>query len=429
MIDKVFKHPYSNFMNIEKMDISRQDVPRHIYTVDELTKSIKLILEENLGDIWVKGEVSNCRKAASGHIYLTLKDDKSVVRAVLFRGYQSSIKFELEDGLTVIVHGNVSVFEKRGEYQIIIDFMEPEGLGALQLAFEQLKKKLAEEGLFDEAYKKRIPPFPDTVGVITSPTGAAIRDILNVIGRRYSGVHIIVYPTLVQGSEAAQSIAVAIEKANERNEVEVLIVGRGGGSTEDLWPFNEEVVARAIYKSHIPVISAVGHEIDFTISDFVADLRAPTPSAAAELVVRNKSELIRQLKDRTGRLVQAVQNMVQLKVEMLSRYTTDALRTRTENILREKQLVLDDLEKMLGIHVTDILEKKRSSFEKLAGELNVLSPLNTLSRGYAIISRSMDNRPVFSFSEVQRDEEIKSMLKDGVIFSRVLKTEKHKHEL
>jgi len=419
MIDKPFKLPYSNSMDIKKADVSR-----HIYTVDELTRSIKLILEENLGDIWVKGEVSNCRRAASGHIYFTLKDDKSVVRAVLFKGYQSGIKFEIEDGLTVIAHGNVSVFERRGEYQIIIDFIEPEGLGALQLAFEQLKKKLAEEGLFDESHKKPIPPFPETVGVVTSPTGAAIRDILNVIGRRYSGVHIIVYPTLVQGTEAAQSIAGAIEKANERDEVEVLIAGRGGGSTEDLWPFNEEVVARAIYKSHIPVISAVGHEIDFTISDFVADLRAPTPSAAAELVVRNKVELISQLKGLTVRLLQAVQNMMQLKAEILSRYTPDALRNSVDKILREKQLVLDDLEKMLSIRMADILKKTRAAFEKMVGELNVLSPLNTLSRGYAIITKTRDKKPVFSVSGLEKNEEIKSTLKDGAIFSTVRRTEK-----
>jgi len=419
MIDKPFKLPYSNSMDIKKADVSR-----HIYTVDELTRSIKLILEENLGDIWVKGEVSNCRRAASGHIYLTLKDGKSVVRAVLFRGYQSGIKFEIEDGLNVIAHGKVSVFERRGEYQIIIDFIEPEGLGALQLAFEQLKKKLAEEGLFDDAHKKPIPPFPETVGIVTSPTGAAIRDILNVIDRRYSGVHIVVYPTLVQGTEAAQSIAGAIEKANERDEVEVLIVGRGGGSTEDLWPFNEEVVARAIYKSHIPVISAVGHEIDFTISDFVADLRAPTPSAAAELVVQNKVELISQLKGLTVRLLQAVQNMMQLKAEMLSRYTPDALRNSVDKILREKQLVLDDLEKMLSIRMADILKKTRAAFEKMVGELNVLSPLNTLSRGYAIITKTRDKKPVFSVSGLEKDEEIKSTLKDGTIFSTVRRTEK-----
>jgi exodeoxyribonuclease VII large subunit len=409
------------------MNIKQTEQTRHIYTVDGLTRSIKSILEENLGDIWVKGEISNCRKAASGHMYLTLKDDKSVIRAVLFRGYQSGIKFEIEDGLTVIVHGNISVFEKRGEYQIIIDFLEPEGVGALQLAFEQLKKKLAEEGLFDETLKTPIPPFPGTVGVVTSPNGAAIRDILNVIGRRYSGMHIIVYPTLVQGGEAAQSIAGAIERANERDEVEVLIVGRGGGSAEDLWPFNEEVVARAIHNSHIPIISAVGHEIDFTISDFVADLRAPTPSAAAELVVRNKTELIRQLRDLAARLVQSVQSMVHLQVEILSRYSHDALRTKIENILREKQLVLDDLEKMLAIRISDVHKKTRSSLEKLVGELDVLSPLNTLSRGYAIISRSRDRKPVFSILKVHPDEEIQSMLKDGIIFSTVQKTEKLPH--
>ncbi len=359
-------------------------------------------------------------------MYFTLKDERAVIRAVLFKGYQKGVRFEIENGLKLIVHGALSVFEKRGEYQIIVDFLEPEGLGALQLAFEQLKEKLQKEGLFDESKKRPIPVFPNVVGVITSETGAAIRDILNVIGRRYSGVRIIIYPTLVQGDEAAHSIARAVQRANERKEVDVLIVGRGGGSIEDLWPFNEEVVARALYKSKIPVISAVGHEIDFTIADFVADVRAPTPSAAAEIVVRNKVELLRTYADLHKRLFETMERAVQSRREQLSRFTVGALQDKVNRLIREKQMSLDDLTRSLTATMETTLTRLRGRFEKLVGQLNVLSPLATLSRGYSIVSRRRDGKTVLSINDVAPGEEISTLVPDGRVYSRVRDVEKNK---
>jgi exodeoxyribonuclease VII large subunit len=390
-----------------------------VLTVSELTRTIKLLLEESLPQVWLKGEVSNCRRAVSGHLYFTLKDERAVIRAVLFRGYREGIRFQVEDGLTLVVHGSVSLFEKRGEYQIIVDFAEPEGRGALQLAFEQLKERLKEEGLFDRERKRPIPPFPDAVGVVTSESGAAVRDILNVISRRHSGLRVVLYPTLVQGAGAAEQIAEAIRTANRRAEVDVLIVGRGGGSLEDLWPFNEEVVARAIYESGIPVISAVGHEIDFTISDFVADLRAPTPSAAAELVVQNKEELLKRHRDLTGRLLSGIRRILSQRAELLDRYTVDTLAVRMTSLMREKTMALDEAHKMLHLGMDLALREQRGRLQELAGRLNVLSPLGTLARGYSVTSRESDGATVSSVRAVKAGEAIRSRVADGVIRSTV----------
>lgn len=408
------------------MDLEKITPLRNVLTVSDLTRMVKQLLESNYTDLWVSGEVSNYTRASSGHMYFTLKDERAVIRAVLFKGYQKGVRFEIENGLKLIVHGALSVFEKRGEYQIIVDFLEPEGLGALQLAFEQLKEKLQKEGLFDESKKRPIPVFPNAVGVITSETGAAIRDILNVIGRRYSGVRIIIYPTLVQGDEAAHSIARAVQRANERKEVDVLIVGRGGGSIEDLWPFNEEVVARALYKSKIPVISAVGHEIDFTIADFVADVRAPTPSAAAEIVVRNKVELLHTYADLHKRLFETMERAVQSRREQLSRFTAQALQDKVNRLIREKQMSLDDLTRSLTATMETTLTRLRGRFEKLVGQLNVLSPLATLSRGYSIVSRRRDGKTVLSINDVAPGEEISTLVPDGRVYSRVRDVEKNK---
>jgi len=397
---------------------------RNILTVSEITKKIKYLLIENFSDIWVRGEVSNCKTAASGHIYLTLKDETAVIKAVLFRGNQKDIQFELEDGLKVIVHGNLDLFDRRGEYQIIIDYIEPEGIGALQLAFEQLKEKLFKEGLFDTAHKVPIPPFPDTIGIITSPSGAAIRDILNVIGRRYRGIRIIIYPTLVQGESASSEIAQAIEKANSRKEVDVLILARGGGSLEDLWPFNEEIVARAIYNSKIPLISAVGHEIDFTISDFVADLRAPTPSAAAELVVQNKKEVLEKLRELVLRLNRTIKRFIEQKREKVAYYSPDQLLRRIENILIQKNFILDDSTRSLFINMDSIYKASKSTFETLVGRLEALSPLATLSRGFAFVSRIPEKKPLTSIKEVNKGDDIKTRLKDGTFYSTVTDIDK-----
>lgn len=408
------------------MDLEKITPLRNVLTVSDLTRMVKQLLESNYTDLWVSGEVSNYTRASSGHMYFTLKDERAVIRTILFKGYQKGVRFEIENGLKLIVHGALSVFEKRGEYQIIVDFLEPDGLGALQLAFEQLKDKLQKEGLFDESKKRPIPVFPNAVGVITSETGAAIRDILNVISRRYSGVRIIIYPTLVQGDEAAHSIARAVQRANERKEVDVLIVGRGGGSIEDLWPFNEEVVARALYKSKIPVISAVGHEIDFTIADFVADVRAPTPSAAAEIVVRNKVELLRTYADLHKRLFETMERAVQSRREQLSRFTAQALQDKVNRLIREKQMSLDDLTRSLTATMETTLTRLRGRFEKLVGQLNVLSPLATLSRGYSIVSRRRDGKTVLSINDVAPGEEISTLVPDGRVYSRVRDVEKNK---
>ena len=265
---------------------------RYIYKVSELTSSIKLILEDSFPNIWVEGEISNLKSPSSGHIYFTLKDDRSELKSVFFKSDNEKIKFDIKDGMHVICSGRISLYEKQGVYQLYVTGLEPKGVGALQLAFEQLKEKLFKEGLFDESRKKPLPMLPDRIGIVTSPTGAAIGDMLKVLKRRFSNVEILINPVKVQGEGAKEEIAGAIRDFNDMNNVDVIIVGRGGGSLEDLWAFNEEVVARAICDSKIPIISAVGHEMDWTISDLAADLRAATPSVAAELVIAKKSELI-----------------------------------------------------------------------------------------------------------------------------------------
>jgi exodeoxyribonuclease VII large subunit len=279
---------------------------RKIYSVAELSLRIRVLFEHEFPDVWVTGEVSNFHAAGSGHCYFTLKDGTAQLRAVCFRNQARYLKFKPRDGLAVIARGRLTVYEARGEYQLSVEFLEPAGLGALQLAFEQLKQKLATEGLFDPARKKPLPVLPRTIGVVTSPTGAVIRDILRILRRRFSNMNVLLFPVRVQGEGAAEEIAQGIKSFNDQAPVDVVIVARGGGSLEDLWAFNEEAVARAIASSRVPVISAVGHETDFTIADFVADLRAPTPSAAAEVVVHRKQDFVMELENRARRMAQVV---------------------------------------------------------------------------------------------------------------------------
>src|SRR5712691_8736350 len=275
---------------------------RAVFTVSQLTERLRAVVEEQFPAVWVEGEISNFRVFGSGHAYFTLKDEAAQVRGVLFRTRVRRLRFEPGDGQHVLAFGSLEVYAQRGEYQLVVELLEPRGLGALQLAFEQLKQRLGAEGLFETARKRPLPPFPRKIGVVTSPSGAAIRDILRIIGRRFAGLHIVLAPCRVQGEGAAEEIAQGIVGLNRLGGVDVIIAGRGGGSLEDLWAFNEEVVARAIAGSKIPVISAVGHEVDVTIADFVADLRAPTPSAAAELVVREKQAIVDGLADLRHRL-------------------------------------------------------------------------------------------------------------------------------
>lgn len=406
------------------METERPD----ILTVAQLTRRVKTLLEEAIGPVWVAGEISNWKVAGSGHAYFTLKDKESQIDAVMFRGRLSRLRFDPENGLEVVAHGRVSVYERRGNYQIVLDDMQPKGMGALQLAFEQLKKKLEAEGLFDAAHKKPLPVLPKRIGVVTSPTGAAIRDILNVIHRRFAGVHVILYPARVQGSEAAPEIAAGI-RALDAWGVDVMIVGRGGGSMEDLWPFNEEAVVRAVFDARTPVIAAVGHEVDFTLTDFAADLRAPTPSAAAELVVRERAALAEQVGLLRRRMESAARRHVeQMRHRVASarrcyvfqrpdelvrelRQTCDELRLRLEETLTERaraaRIRLDRASRALALlsprrqtaQATErhtaltqrllragalIVEDKRQRMRPAAARLAALSPLAILSRGYAL---------------------------------------------
>ena len=437
---------------------------REVYTVSELTRAIKFVLEEDFPEVWVEGEISNFRVPNSGHAYFTLKDKDSQLKVVLFKLNKRLLKFEPEDGLHVIVRGRISVYEPRGEYQLIADYMEPKGIGALQLAFEQLKEKLFKEGLFDEAHKIPIPQFPQKIAIITSPTGAAIRDILRIIDRRFSNVHIIIYPVKVQGEGASVEIAQAIRELNALPEIDVMIVGRGGGSIEDLWSFNEEIVARAIYDSKIPVISAVGHEIDYTIADFVADLRAPTPSAAAELVVRDRKEVFQNIIGLEKRLINAVQNVIDIlksdltglqerrvlkspldKIYELQQKIDDmGLRVRRSPLLIYKKFtektfhlsrslfilnpevrirrikeILSELTKGLETavnHRAEILDKKLTG---MSGKLNALSPLSVMERGYSICRRMHDMKIIKDATEVEKGGHVNVRLSRGELICRV----------
>src|SRR5881296_2728361 len=315
---------------------------KRIYTISEITFEIKRTLENQFGEIWLQGEISNFKHHTSGHMYFTLKDDRAQVKAACFRNSNRYLKFRPEDGLEVIVRGRISVYEPRGDYQIIVEHMEPVGVGSLQLAFEQLKEKLRKEGLFDEAHKKALPLLPQKIGIVTSPTGAAIRDILRILKRRNASLHVLIYPANVQGAGAAHEIAAGVRYFSTRDDIDVILVGRGGGSIEDLWAFNEEVVARAIFQSRIPVISAVGHEIDFTISDFVADLRAPTPSAAAEMVSGAREELSATVRSLYGRLVQAIRLEIERRRSILERLSRNRAFEVAPNKIREFQQRFDE---------------------------------------------------------------------------------------
>jgi exodeoxyribonuclease VII large subunit len=353
--------------------------PAQVLSVTDLTRRVKDLLEEKFPGLWVEGEISNLRSPSSGHVYFTLKDANAQLAVVLFRGVAAKIGFALKDGLQVIAFGDVSVYERSGQYQLVARQLLPKGLGALQLAFEELKQRLAKEGLFDSARKKPIPALPQQIGLVTSSTGAAIRDFLNIINRRFPNVHIVINPVRVQGDGAANEIAAAIDEFNMlraagRLPLDVLIVTRGGGSIEDLWAFNEEVVARALARSKIPTISAVGHEIDFTISDFVADLRAPTPSAAAELVVKAKDEYIRQIKQYQARLQKDLRLQLAQARQRFSTLASSYVFRRPSETIREYQQQLDDYAHRLHRAPSAAVAAHRSRWETAAGKFKLLSP-------------------------------------------------------
>jgi exodeoxyribonuclease VII large subunit len=353
--------------------------PAQVLSVTDLTRRVKELLEERFPSVWVEGEVSNLRSPSSGHLYFTLKDSNAQLPVVLFRGVAVKIGFKLKDGLQIIAFGDISVYEKSGQYQLVARRLLPKGLGALQLAFEELKQRLAKEGLFDPARKKPIPALPQHIGLVTSPTGAAIRDFLNVIGRRFPNVHIVIHPVRVQGEGAAQEIAAAIDEfdalhASRRVPLDVLIVTRGGGSLEDLWAFNEEIVARALARSKIPTISAVGHEIDFTISDFVADLRAPTPSAAAELVVKAKDDFARQIEQYQSRLRKDLRLQLAEARQRFSDLASSYVFRRPAEVIRQYQQQVDDYGHRLTRATSVTLGAHHARLQTADEKFKLLSP-------------------------------------------------------
>lgn len=384
-----------------------------VFTVNELNNYVKNVLDndENLKYVYVTGEISNFKAHYSGHMYMTIKDETASVKAVMFAGNASKLRFMPENGMKILALGTVSLFPRDGSYQLYISTMQPDGAGALSIAFEQLKKKLEAEGLFSPLHKKRLPLFPRRVGVITSSTGAAIQDIFNVLGRRYPVAEVVVRSAKVQGEGAAQDISAAIREFNEQNGADVLIVGRGGGSVEDLWAFNEEVVARAVFNSKIPVISAVGHETDYTICDFVADLRAPTPSAAAEIAVPDIFELKSDLQSYQAHIFNLTKNViVNEKARLEAIQKSSALKDPALKIQDNKRELIYISEKLFDI-TQNTLQGERLKLSSLTGKLDALSPLGVIARGYALVDKN--DSVVSSVKKIKEGDSVAVRLADG----------------
>ncbi|MDD4938725.1 MAG: exodeoxyribonuclease VII large subunit [Candidatus Omnitrophica bacterium] len=427
---------------------------RHIYTVSQITQDIKLILENTFCEVWVEGEISNFRQYSSGHYYLSLKDKSALLQAVIFNRSAKEIKFKLEDGLKVICFGRVELYEPRGQYQLIIEKIEPKGIGSLQLALEQLKAKLEKEGLFAAEHKRPIPYLPGRIGVVTSLSGAAIKDILKVLDSRFRDIHITIYPVRVQGEEAKKEIAQAIEDFNRFNidsavneRIEVLIVGRGGGCIEDLWAFNEEIVARAIYNSRIPVISAVGHERDWTIADLVADVRAATPSVAAEMVIPKKEDLrdkvdglfsdlkgafldmssglLDRIDDLARRLTLCAQHSMELNTRELASISKKLALLNPTALIQQHKLKIADLARQMGVRIGHFLKLRQAEFNGAIEKLESLSPLNILGRGYSITFKMPQGQVIKDVSLLKTGDTVKTRLHKGEILSKIMEVNKN----
>ncbi|HYL09327.1 MAG TPA: exodeoxyribonuclease VII large subunit [Candidatus Acidoferrales bacterium] len=395
---------------------------RKVWSVSELTARIRDLLARNFTGIWVQGEISNSKEAQSGHFYFTLKDAKAQVRCVCFKSQVRLLKFHPEDGLQVTLRGSISVYEPRGEYQIYVEHLEPAGLGALQLAFEQLKRKLEAEGLFDPARKKPLPLLPQRIGLVTSPRGAAVRDIVRILLRRFPNARITLFPVRVQGEGAAGEIAGALAYFNRQKAADVLILARGGGSLEDLQAFNEESVARAIVASKIPIISGVGHETDFTIADFVADVRASTPSAAAELVVQTRREFDKHISDLLQTLAQRLRYLLLDRKHQLQALATHRAFRRPVELLRKIRQLADELTSDLAVRAERFLRVKRERLDRLRVQLEERSPLRVLERGYAIATDAAGN-VLRSADQVAIGDEVSLQLARGRISTEVKKKE------
>jgi exodeoxyribonuclease VII large subunit len=388
-----------------------------VLTVSDITRQIKQSLETRFPRIWIQGEISNFKQHTSGHLYFTLKDEGAQLSAVMWRSRVATLPLIPEDGMKVIARGSITVYPPRGNYQIDCDQIQPVGVGELQLAFERLKKKLDAEGLFDADHKRPLPEYPSRIGIVTSQTGAALQDIRSVLERRFPSLEVILCPVRVQGVGAAEEIAGAIADLNRYGGIDVMIVGRGGGSLEDLWPFNEEIVARAIYDSRIPVVSAVGHEIDFTIADFVADLRAPTPSAAAELVVKDRSELIEVLRNMWYTMHRNVEETVASLRESVGGLMTSYAFNRPRDLLRESSQRMDELERSLVVASSHVFLLAQQHQRALGQRLEALSPNAVLGRGYTIVRK--EGVVVTSSNDLQDNDVATIQFHDGNVTTRV----------
>lgn len=391
-----------------------------IFSVTMLNEYIKNIFENNrtLSSVTVRGEISNFTNHRSGHLYFSLKDSDGQIRAVMFRSRAQGLKFMPESGMKVIIHGSVTVYPRDGSYQIYVSSMQPDGIGALYLAYEQMKARLAEEGLFDDIHKKPIPMYPGRIGVITSPTGAAVRDIINVTGRRYPMADIYLYPALVQGAGSEESLVRALDYLDKSGLCDVIIIGRGGGSIEDLWSFNSEKLARRIFDAKTPIISAVGHETDFTICDFVSDMRAPTPSAAAEIAVPDRRELMMRVDQLDERLVAALIRNVQRARERLNLLSDRASADSVRRMLEGKREEVNYLNEKSALLIRSILQAKRDMLSSSAAKANALSPLSTLSRGYSVAEK--DNAVIKSVTELSKGDRLTLIMKDGTAITEVV---------
>lgn len=389
---------------------------KRIFSVSEINKYIKMLFDgdELLNSISIRGEITNFKAHYTGHYYFTLKDESSTIKCVMFKGYAQFVKFKPADGMKVVINGQISAFERDGVYQIYCKSMSPEGLGDLYLAYEQLKEKLSKEGLFDISKKKKIPFLPQRVGVITSKTGAVIRDIINVSTRRYPNVNILIYPAAVQGVNVASTVIEGLKVFNELNNVDVIIIARGGGSFEDLFGFNDENLARAIYASKIPVVSAVGHETDFTICDFVSDLRAPTPSAAAELVYPEYTEIVSRIEKDKNRTIIAMKNYIERKRQYVERLKAAKLEKVPLDQVNKYRLAIDSMMTKSEATLKYMIEKYRTRCVKSIAKIDTLSPLKTLTRGYSVVENG-DGKVIKSVNDVSSNQEIKITVTDGKV--------------
>ncbi len=399
----------------------------NVFTISQINFYIRSLFDGDkiLENVFLVGEISNFTDHYySGHLYLSLKDDKSVIKAIMFSSYAKRLKFKPHNGMNVIVRGRISLYEPTGVYQLYIEDMQPDGVGALSLAFEQLKAKLCKEGLFDENRKKVIPEYPEKIGVITSETGAVIQDIKNILNRRFRLAEIVLYPVNVQGVQASEQIIEAVKAFNEGKAADVLIIARGGGSAEDLWIFNDEELARTIASSEIPIISAVGHETDFTICDFVADLRAPTPSAAAELVVPDGEEVLKHITTQIAYIKKLLLNMIEEYRGHLKHILSSNVFKSPSYLLESRNQKVRELVERLELNYSRILLSKRERFNVLAGRLDVLSPLRLLNSGYSLITKDNEDKIIKSIKQVKPNDDIKIRLGDGMLNCKIKSIER-----